>query len=836
MLFSVRPSLPEELRSLADLALDLRWTWSHAGDALWRRLDERLWERTRNPWVILLNTKRRNLETLARDAGFLQELRRLVDDRERYNSERGWFATTYPQPAFRSVAYFSMEYGLSEACPLYAGGLGVLAGDYLKTASDLGVPMIGVGLLFQQGYFRQMLDESGRQREVYPYNDPADLPVEPVSGSDGAWLRIPIGFPGRTVHLRVWQANVGRLRLYLLDSNDPLNGPGDRGVTSMLYGGEAELRLQQEIALGIGGWALLAELGIEPEVCHLNEGHAAFAVVERARRHGRAAGIPFDQAWWACRAGNVFTTHTPVAAALDRFSPALIRKYFRGYADDLDLPMQDLLALGRKDAGDESEAFSMAFLALRGAARANGVSRLHGRVSRRLFRDLFPRWPEREVPIGHVTNGVHVPSWDSVWADRLWTAACGKQRWLGAVDKLVEAIRAQDDETLWGFAASKRRDLVLGAREHLAWQLDQRGAMPEKVAQAAAVLDPNVLTLGFARRFVDYKRPNLLLQDPERLARLLSNPARPVQIIVAGKAHPDDEEGKRLVQAWVEFVNRPGVRLRAMFLEDYDLALAQLLVQGADLWINTPRRPWEACGTSGMKVLVNGGLNVSTLDGWWAEAYAPEVGWAIGPGDDQEGASDAQDAERLYVTLEREVVPMFYARDSRGVPVAWVKRMRASIAELAPRFSSNRMLQEYLKQFYVPAADAYRRRSEDGGRLAKELHAWDAKTRSCWGQVHFGRIDARRQGDGWHFEIAVYLGEIEPGWVRVELCADAAPEGGAEVHAMNRGPAIAGAMNGYAYWADVSGSRPDWHFTARVAAFHPEAYTPIESALILWQR
>jgi len=827
---------PESLAPLAELALDLRWTWSHAGDALWRRLDASLWEQTRNPWVILQNLSQQNLEGLAADPGFQQELRRLIDERERYGRESGWFAATYSELGIRTVAYFSMEFGLGEAFPLYAGGLGVLAGDYLKTASDLGLPIVGIGLLYQEGYFRQMIDASGQQREAYPYNNPADLPIQPVIGPTGAWLRIALEFPGRTVYLRAWQANVGRVQLYLLDSNDLLNGPGDRGITAKLYDGAAEMRLLQEIVLGIGGWSLLVELGIDADVCHLNEGHAAFAVVERARRYMLQKSVSFREAWWATRAGNVFTTHTPVTAGFDTFAPELIRQYFREYWEKCNSSVQDLIALGRRDAKDETEPFNMAYLALRGCVKANAVSRLHSQVSRRLFRDLFPAWPEWDVPIAHVTNGVHVPSWDSVWADELWTSACGKDRWLGGVTNLVEAIRAKDDATLWGFAAMRRRDLVLYTRERLVWQLKQRGEERGRIAEAADVFDPNVLTLGFARRFAEYKRPNLLLQDPDRLARLLLNPQRPVQIIVAGKAHPEDKVGKKLVREWLEFVNRPDVRARAVFLEDYDMALAQQLVQGVDLWINTPRRPWEACGTSGMKVLVNGGLNVSTLDGWWAEAYSPEVGWAIGGPDDTATNIDSLDAERLYQVLEREAAPMFYERDARGLPVAWIARMRASIAELAPRFSSNRMLKEYVEEIYGPAAAAYRRRSDSGRNVARSLLSWETKTHANWREVHFGRCSVEQRADAWSFEVQVYFGEIEPDWVTVELCADPAPEGPPVRQMMMRGPAIAGAMNGFVFHANVPTSRPQWHYTPRVTAFHPEAQTPLESTLILWQR
>ncbi len=826
-------SLPAPLAGLTELALDTRWTWSHAGDALWRNLDPALWERTRNPWAILQNIAPARLEALARAPDFLASLADLAAERGRYLAQPGACAARCREAGIATVAYFCMEFGLGEAIPLYAGGLGVLAGDMLKTASDLGVPMVGVGLLYQEGYFRQMVDARGRQLEAYPYNDPSSLPLQPALDAEGGWLTVGVDFPGRTVRLRVWQVAAGRARLYLLDSNHLMNGPGDRGITAKLYGDGAEMRLMQEIVLGVGGWQALRALGAEPEVCHLNEGHPAFAVLERARAFMEDSGADFAQALWATRAGNVFTTHTPVAAGFDRFAPELMRPYFAPYAARLGLPWERFLALGRAGPGDAAEPFTMAHLALRGCARANGVSRLHGEVSRTLFAPLYPRWPQPEVPVGHVTNGVHVPSWDSLWADRLWSQACGKGRWLGALDALPAALSGVGDEALWELAGAGRADLVEGARERLGRQLGLRGAPPEQVEQAITALDPNVLTLGFARRFAEYKRPNLLLQDPERLERLLLDPHRPVQIVVAGKAHPADAAGKRMVQEWLAFVARPAVRAHAVFLEDYDMALAQELVQGVDLWINTPRRPWEACGTSGMKLLANGGLNLSSLDGWWAEAYAPEYGWAIVAGTQ---ACDAADAQRLYEILEREVVPAFYGRDAQGVPREWVRRMRASISTLAPRFSSNRMLQEYLDRFHAPAASAVRRRMQDGGALAARLVAWHDALARGWHELRFGDPRVTREADAWRFEVPLHLADVPSGGVRVELYAEALPGTDAVCAPLARGAALPGVANGFLYHGTVPASRPAEHYTARAVPWHPDALVPAECALVAWQR
>lgn len=829
-------TLPEGLEALTELALDLHWTWSHASDVLWDRIDAELWQRTQNPWAILQNVTQQRLESLARDASFAAELAHAVDERRSYMREAGWCAKCPLDPP-GTIAYFSMEYGLSEAVALYAGGLGVLAGDYLKTASDLGLPVVGIGLLYQEGYFRQIIDAGGRQAEAYPNNEPSSLPIQPALDADGSWLTVRLELPGRTLTLRVWQANVGRARLYLLDSNDVRNGAADRGITAQLYGGGAEMRLLQEVVLGIGGWAMLEALGIEPSVCHINEGHAALATLERARRFMRRTGTSFWEAWWATRAGNVFTTHTPMAAGFDAFAPDLVHKYSRDYLADFEIPPRDLLALGRRDPLNDDEPFNLAYLALRGCAQTNAVSRLHGEVSRHLFGPLFPRWPPHEVPVGHVTNGVHVPSWDSPWSDRLWTTACGKERWRGEQEALPAAVATVDDETLWALASDQRRDLVHYARERLAWQLGQRGESQRRIAEAAQVLDPNALTLGLARRFAAYKRTNLPLHDPERLARLLRDPQRPVQLIVAGKAHPQDEEGKRLIHAWIEFMRQPGMRLRAVFLDDYDMALAQQLVQGVDVWINTPRRPWEACGTSGMKVLVNGGLNLSVLDGWWAEAFDPACGWAIESSTAGDaGAADAEDAERLYRILENEVVPAFYDRDARGIPRRWVARMRASMSLLAPRFSSNRMLREYLEQFYRGAAAAVHRRTENGARLARELSAWQVAIESGWHEVHFGAVEAKRERGAWRLGVPVYLGEFSPEMVRVEIYAEPAPPLEGVCLPMRCGDPIPGTVHGYLYDVAVPDGRAPSDYTPRIRPWHADAFLPAELAMIAWQR
>jgi starch phosphorylase len=828
------PPMPEGLEGLAELGLDLRWSWSHETDYIWELIDPELWRLTRNPWLILQSVSFEHLRTLAEAPDFRKRVAEYLNRHRRQLSERRWFAEAHGETPF-TAAYFSMEFGLSEALPIYSGGLGILAGDYLKTACDLGVPVVGVGLLYQQGYFRQVIDESGAQTEYYSYNDPNQLPILPLRDGEGEWLKVAVDYISRRVRFRVWEGQVGSVKLYLLDSNDPTNSPADQCITAELYGGGPELRLQQEIALGIGGWRLLELLGIKPDVCHLNEGHAALAVTERAHSLMDETGQPFDVALTATRGGNVFTTHTPVEAGFDRFSPALIGRYLGKYAERLGIELCDLLALGRRDPSDGEEPFNMAYLAVRGSGAVNAVSALHGEVSRRIFQPLFPRWPHSEVPVTHVTNGVHVPSWDSAAADELWTKTCGKGRWVGTMSCIERDLKLVPDEVLWAFREEGRRRLVQYAREWIVQQLEAAGASAQEILDASNWLDPEIFTMGFARRFAAYKRPTLLLHDTDRLIRLIRSAERPVQLIIAGKAHPKDEGGKTLVRAWTEFIRRPEIRSRVVFLADYDMSLAERLVQGVDLWINTPRRPWEASGTSGMKVLVNGGLNLSELDGWWAEAYRPEVGWALGDGleheDDPE--ADGREADELYGLLEREIVPAFYDRDPQGIPKAWVARVRSSMAELTPRFSTNRMVREYVEKLYLPAASAYRARSADGARLAVRIRDWLKALDTHWQGLSFGKLSVQERDGQYLFTLPVYHGDLDPEYFSVELYADSRVDGG-ERRVMARGDAASGRARGSTYSARVPTLRPAADYTPRIVPAFDGAIVPTEASHILW--
>jgi glycogen phosphorylase len=833
----LRRELPPELAVLAELAMDMRWTTSQLTRGIWQRLDPDAWELTENPYLMLLNISRSQLEKAKRDQTLLDSLARWRRKVAQYESNPTWFESTRTKDSPRRVAYFSMEFGLSEALPIYSGGLGMLAGDHIKTASDLGVPLIGVGILYQQGYFHQVLADDGTQREAFPFNDPGSLPVSPLIGDDGSWKRVPLELPGRTLFLRIWQAKVGRVPLYLLDSNDPFNSPWDRSITASLYDAGHDKRLLQEIVLGVGGWRLLEDLAQEVDVCHLNEGHAAFAVLARAAGFAKQWGIPIPVAFRATRSGNVFTTHTPDSAAFDEFDPEIVAHYAHPIMKRIDLRVDRLLALGRANPDDSREPFNMAFLAMRGSCHTNAVSQLHGRVSRRLFSRLFPAWPETQVPIRAITNGVHVATWNSAEARKLWIeTGGGEDEWLQDLESAGRAMANVDPLELWTLRTHARQKLIEYVRRRLCRQLAVRGAGPAEIREAAHVLDPNALTLGFARRFTEYKRPNLMLRDPDRLECLLRDVNRPVQLIVAGKAHPNDAHGKRTVQDFASFATRPRLRSRVVFLQDYDMTLAQRLAAGIDVWLNTPRRPAEACGTSGMKVIVNGGLHLSVRDGWWDEAWSDEVGWQIGDGFEDDAAQrDAREAEALYRLLEADVIPEFYDRDESGIPRNWLRRVRASLSLLTAQSSSDRMVKDYVEQMYLPAARSFRLRTSDGGAAAGELYEWNLHLAENW-RVHFGDVHFVESGDRWAFTVNVCLGELSPDAVRVELFADGSGNERPTVIAMQRRGSIPGAVNGFQFVAETPRDRPAEHFTPRVVPWHPVAFIPQEAVQIAWQR
>jgi len=835
-LYGFLPSNIEGLEELAELALDMRWSWNHAADDLWQQLDPELWERTHNPWVLLQTVKRSQLELQMADPVLQAKIKSLMASKVLAGSKTTWFQKNHPKSALSCVAYFSMEFMLSEALPIYVGGLGNVAGDQLKSASDLGVPVVAVGLLYQQGYFRQEIDQYGNQQAIFPYNDPGQLPITPLRLPNGDWLRLKIYLAGNPVWLRTWQVQVGNIKLYLMDSNDAANLPAHREITNELYGGGSDLRIQQEIILGIGGYKLLRALNIKPEVCHMNEGHAAFLVLERARDFMKETGVSFEVALAVTRAGNIFTTHTAVAAGFDYFSPGLMGQFLGEYAKtELGIALDDLMALGRTYPNNYSESFNMANLAIRGSGAVNGVSRLHGEVSRHLFGPLFKRWPNEGVPVGYVTNGVHMPSWDSKFADNTWTAACGKDRWKGNLEMIEQDIYKTPDKTLWQLRNNSRNNLVNYTRKKLEQQLKVSGQQQGMTEFAKQVFDPNVLTLGFARRFVPYKRPDLLLHDEQRFIRILTNHEHPVQLVIAGKSPPFDEPGKSLIRQWIQFIQKYDLYQHVVFLSDYDMSLSAQLVQGVDVWLNTPRRPWEACGTSGMKVLVNGGLNLSELDGWWAEAYTPEVGWALGDGKEhgEDPAWDATEAEALYDLLEKQVIPEFYDRDQNGTPVRWIERMRKSMAMLTPKFSANRTVREYTGQRYLPAAENYLKRAAEKGAAGARITDIRHQLANNWEKIRFGEIQKDTIKDGYSFHVSIGLNGINPTAIAVELYAEGTNGQSLEKIKMQPGKTL-NATGETVYCAQVITKRRSTDFTARIIPEYEGIGVPLEDGHILW--
>ncbi len=834
-LYLPRP-LPERLKDLDELALDLRWTWDRTADVLWQAIDPAMWEASGNPWLILESAPQRRLEELADDRWFCQELAERLKAHREYPDQETWFSRNSDAGALGKVAYFSMEFGLSEAIPIYAGSSGILAGDTLKSASDLGVPLVGIGLLYQQGHFRQALDPQGNQLESIPYNEPCMLPMSPVRDESGEWLGITVDLPGREVALRAWQVQVGRVRLYLLDSNDPQNHPRDRAITAELYGGDLENRLKQEIILGIGGWRLLRALNIDAAICHLHDAQGAFAVLERARCFMSDTGLQFAQSLFCTRAGNIYTAHNTDKDALVRFPPELIDRYFRRYCPQMGIVPADILALGRSHPADSNEPLTLAYLAVRGSGKATAGNRSQGDAGRRLLEPLFPRWPAHEVPLEHVTHGIHVPSWESAAARELWTISCGRTRWHDTLDGIGQSISRVGDEALWAFRNMGRTELTEVLQRRIARQA-AFGTAETAGTRFVSKLDPSILTVGVVFHFSKCNRADLLLHDQDRWTRLLTHPFSPVQLVLAGKADPADEEGKSLVREWAQYAKRPDVCRRIVFVEDYDITLAQRLAHGVDLWLGSPHKLHGRNGISGMKLMVNGGLNLSGLDGWWGDAFPTEAGWAWR--DEETGAINQRLSEaaqnQIFDLLETEVIPAFYDRDSRGIPVAWVSRMRESMAHLTPRFSANRMLREFTELCYLPGARACMRRSADKGALGTELAGWQQEISSYWSGLHFGDLRVETAKGGYTFIVQLHLGSLRADTVRVELYADPLECKPAVCVEMARGYEVAGTPHTHLYTATVPADRPSGDYTPRVIPMHPEASVPMEESHALWQ-
>jgi starch phosphorylase len=776
--FEVVPSLPKPLAPLLDIAYNLWWSWHPEAVALFIRLDRRLWQETNhNPVRMLGAMSQQRLDKFARDEGFLTSLSR-VESNFKNNQERApWLNSTDHNPGDWTIGYFCAEYGLTECLQIYSGGLGCLAGDHLKSSAELGLPMVAVGLLYRHGYFQQYLNADGWQQEYAPDLDFANLMTQPVKGDDGQQVKIIIDMAGHQMHVALWQLKVGRVTLYLLDTNLPENDPTNQTITGALYSGDMDMRIRQEIVLGIGGVRALEAIGIRPDVCHMNEGHSAFMALERITRLIEQHDVSFDEARYQAAASHVFTTHTPVPAGIDRFPADMIKRYFKHYCAGLRLDMEGLLALGREDVTNKEEFFSMAVLAIRTSNWANGVSGLHGKVSRSMWRNIWHEVPHDEVPITHVTNGVHARSWLSGDLMNLLDRYLGA-RWQDdpADHKVWAYVHDVPDEELWRVHERRRQRLIVWAKRQLKKQLQMRGASDEHVLTTCDALNPTALTVGFARRFATYKRGTLFMRDADRLMKLLTNVQQPIQFLVAGKSHPADGGGKDLIRQIVQFARESEAGHKIVFLENYDIHVARYLVQGCDLWLNTPRRGMEASGTSGMKAAINGVLNCSIRDGWWDEAFAAELGWAIGRGEEYVNPEIADDLESksFYDLLENEIIPMFYDRDDRDVPRQWVGRMKQSIAELAPVFNTNRMVQQYTAKLYLPALQRARVLAEDGLKKSIEMAHQIHRLRSHWEQISVREVYAptdRTLGVHENLDLAVsiQLGGLEPEEVRVQV-------------------------------------------------------------------
>jgi len=859
--FTVLPALPDALKDLECIAQNVFWSWNPECIDLFKRIDSNLWSAGgHNPVKLLGNISQLKLESLAENEGFLGELQRVTEKLKGYLGGPTWYDKVCSAEGKPTIAYFSAEFGIHECLPIYAGGLGILAGDHIKSASDLGIPLVGIGLLYQKGYFRQYLNVDGWQQEVYIENDFYNMPIELIRKESGRPLTISVEYPGRCVLAQIWCASVGRVKVYLLDTNVEANSLADRMITSSLYGGDRELRIRQEIMLGIGGLKALSAMGISPTVCHMNEGHAAFMALERIRELRNSKNMTFDEAVEATRAGNVFTIHTPVKAGLDEFRVELMDRYFGNYFPKLGINRDRFLALGRMLPDDDNEAFKMPILALKLSSYANGVSKLHGEISRGMWGSLWPGVPIDEVPIKSITNGIHIKSWVADEIDTLYARYLGPTWADETMDKAIwENIEQIPDEEFWHIHQRCRERLIVFARNRLKSQMQRRGTYHTELNHAEEVLDPEALTIGFARRFATYKRGTLLLRDPQRLMKLLGDSKRPIQLIFAGKAHPKDAEGKDIIRHITHFAGQHDVRRRIVFLENYDMDMARVMVRGVDVWLSNPRRPMEASGTSGMKAAVNGVLNMSTLDGWWCEGYTPDGGWVIGAGEDYENPDyqDIVESQALYNMLENEVIPLFYTRSVDNLPRAWIRRVKNSIKWIAPRFNTHRMVAEYTRKFYNPAAAKWTYLTAEAMAKAKAFSQWKADIRDAWpecavkdvimeiqqndgGEQLNPRQPQLKVGSKLSVRTLVKLGKLSPDDVSVELYYGPVDSWGniREGSAVRMDYEKASDEQGEHWFAgSMSCKRTGQHgVSVRVLPRHADLVNPHELGLILWER
>ncbi len=846
---NVIPNLPEPLRRLQELAFNMRWAWDHETIALFRRLDRELWESTNhNPVWMLGLISQEKLLAASEDPAFMATLRSVCESFDAYMSDKEtWYKTHHDKPKRPIIAYFSMEFGITECLQNYSGGLGVLSGDHLKSASDLDLPLVAVGLLYQEGYFQQYLNADGYQQELYPINDYSVLPVTLQRKADGTPIKISVPMPGRELYAQIWKVQVGRVPLFLMDSNVPENTrQEDRILTDRLYGGDKRTRIRQEILMGIGGIRLLEALGLRPSICHMNEGHSAFLALERIRQVMQERKLNFYQAKEIMAASHIFTTHTPVPAGLERFGFDLIDEHFTDYYRSLGLSRDEFLNIGRENMGNY-ELYSMAVMALNLSAGSNGVAKLHGEVSRNMWQWLYPNVPEHEIPVDSVTNGIHVQTWVSremaTLLDRYLDPAWRSEEERPEVWEKVDSI---PDAELWRTHERRRERLVAFTRTRLRTQLEKRGAALSEIEAADEVLNPDALTIGFARRFATYKRATLLFRNPERLKKILNNPDFPVQIIFAGKAHPHDTGGKDLIRQIVNLAREEGFRHRIVFLENYDMNIARHLVQGVDVWLNTPQRPKEASGTSGMKVIYNGGLNCSILDGWWAEAYANDVGWAIGNGEEYPETEwehqNYVESEALYNLLEQDIIPLYYTRSRDGLPREWIARVKKSMRTLAPFFNTRRMVQEYATKFYLPNFETVQAMNEDNMKEGLAYTNWRSRLNEAWKfvKVRDVKISQTQIKVGSNIEVTamIDLGQLTPKDVRVQVYYGKLTTLGTiseQAEAVNMTSSGVDGNGTCKFSAnvtyDTSGERG---LSVRVMPYHPYLHTSFIPGMITW--
>ncbi len=838
--------IPTEISRLEEISYNLWWSWDKTAEELFIEIDSRLWEEVGgNPVKLLKEVKHSRLKGLIKNPDFMNKYHELVKSYDVYmNSSNTWFTENCPKHAGATVGYFSAEYGITSVLPIYSGGLGVLSGDHLKSSSDLGIPLTAIGLFYKYGYFRQHLNYEGGQETAYTELNTSELPIKPAVDSEGNQLTVYVDFPGRRIYVKIWRVAVGRISLYLLDSDVELNSPADKEITSRLYGGDNETRIQQEIILGVGGYKALGALGINPGVCHMNEGHSAFLSLAILRSLIKEKGLSFEEAKEAAKAMLVFTTHTPVPAGNDMFPSAMIDKYFTPFRDDLNISREALLELGTRE-GDRHN-FNMTVLALRFSGIRNGVSELHGQVTRKIFNDIWNEVPEEEVPVTHITNGIHTPSWIAPDIEQLYDQYL-PEGWIQNLQQsdVWSNIKEIPAHKLWTAHCKLKKDLIEFINQRLCRQLNPDNQV--SCIGSDSGLDPDALTIGFARRFATYKRADLIFRDLDRIRRIMNKQGRPVQIVYAGKAHPADKPAQEVIKHIIDISRLEGFSGKIIMLENYDISIAKRLVQGVDIWMNNPRRPMEASGTSGQKVCVNGILNFSILDGWWCEGYNGANGWSIGNDEHytNEHAQDDADSASIYEKLEKEIIPLFFERDNDGTPVQWINKVKESIVTLTPEFSTHRMLADYMNKMYLPSIDRSEKMAADQYQTPIQITKWKKHVDSLWNGVSLKLPDdyssmkpiESEPGSPVKLTVNTVLGDLMPSDVRVEVYYGEADEHG-KIHAAGSQIMELQGQIGqglYSYVADLNiAEGGEYDYTFRIYPYRSDLTDSFDAGKIEW--